>query len=344
MKISKEQLQKALEIVKPGLANKELIEQSTSFAFMDGKVVTYNDEISISHPVEGLEIQGAILADNLYKFLGKIKEDEIELTVEDNEVLLSTEKATAGFTLQTEIKLPLNEELKNKEPWQRLPENFIENIAFVMTASGSSMNEPLLTCVHVNKTGFVEASDSYRIARHTLSKEMPVDTFLIPATSVVEVVKLDPKPTRITRGKGWVHFRNRTGTIISCRIYEDKYKDLSSILQVTGTRVILPEGLDGILAKAMVFSKRDHILEEEIIMIIKNKNLKMKASSDSGWFEEDVDMPDFKGDPIKFVITPYLLKGILKETRTCELARDRVKFEGTDWIYVSVLRDPKEKK
>jgi len=39
MKINKKELKEALEIVKPGLANKEMIEQSTSFAFLKGKVI-----------------------------------------------------------------------------------------------------------------------------------------------------------------------------------------------------------------------------------------------------------------------------------------------------------------
>jgi DNA polymerase III sliding clamp (beta) subunit (PCNA family) len=344
MKINKIRLQEALEIVKPGLANKELIEQSTSFAFMNGKVITYNDEISISHPVEGLELEGAILADNLYKFLGKVKKDDIDLSVEENEIILTTGKAKAGLTLQTEIKLPLDEELNEKGRWQKLPENFINDIAFVMTAAGSNMSQPLLTCVHIHNSGFVEASDSYRFARRQLSAEMPIGSVLIPALSVVEITKLDPKPTRVAEGKGWIHFRNSTGTIISCRIFEDRYKDLSPFLKVEGTRVVFPEGLDEILARAMVFSKRDHMLEEEIVIIIKDKILKMAAKSDSGWFREETDMPNFKGEPIKFVITPYLLKGILSETKVCELTHNRIKFEGTGWIYISILKDIKEKK
>jgi len=77
MNIQKEQLKKALETVKPGLAGKEIIEQSTSFAFMGDRVVTYNDEISISHPVEGLNLTGAIRAEELYQLLSKLKREEI---------------------------------------------------------------------------------------------------------------------------------------------------------------------------------------------------------------------------------------------------------------------------
>jgi hypothetical protein len=71
--MKKTDLIKALEAVKPGLANKEMIEQSTSFAFMEDRVVTYNDEISISHPLKGIPIVGAIKADELYAFLSKVK-------------------------------------------------------------------------------------------------------------------------------------------------------------------------------------------------------------------------------------------------------------------------------
>ena len=55
--MKKNDLVEALEVVKPGLANKDLIEQTTSFAFINGNVVTYNDEISISSPIEDLEIE-----------------------------------------------------------------------------------------------------------------------------------------------------------------------------------------------------------------------------------------------------------------------------------------------
>jgi len=108
LKINKSNLQKALEIVKPGLASKELIEQATSFAFINGCVITYNDEISISHPVDGLELEGAIQAEKLYSILTKLKTDEIEVTINDKEIILQSGKSKIGLTLQSEIKLPLD--------------------------------------------------------------------------------------------------------------------------------------------------------------------------------------------------------------------------------------------
>ena len=90
-------LLKALEIVKPGLASKEIIQQTTSFAFIEGRVVTFNDEISISHPVPDLDIQGAVQADELYKFLKKTKADEI----------IAKQANTIAYELLTHVNCPI---------------------------------------------------------------------------------------------------------------------------------------------------------------------------------------------------------------------------------------------
>jgi len=109
MEIKRTDLIDALAIVKPGLASKEFIEQSTSFAFVAGRVITYNDEISISQPIEGIDFEGAIKADELYQLLSKLKADVIDLSINDAEITIQCGKISAGMTLQEEIKLPLEE-------------------------------------------------------------------------------------------------------------------------------------------------------------------------------------------------------------------------------------------
>lgn len=335
IKIDKAELQTALEIVKPGLASKEKLEQSTSFAFIAGRVVTYNDEISVSHPVPGLDLEGAILAENLYKFLGKVKEKEITCTSTSSEIVLTAGKAKAGLILQSEVTLPLKEELGEAKSWKRLPTDFVKDIKFVMAASSKDSSRPKLTCVHVNQSGYVEASDGLRIAWHELTDKMPIPTFLIPATSVIEVVKLNPNGIAV--GKGWVHFRTKEKTIISCRILAEEFVQTAPLLRLQGTEVFLPAGLDEVLDRATVFSKRDHLLDEEVLITIKNKKLIMEAKSESAWFKEEVDI-NFNSEPLTFSITPYLLKGILSETSACELSDKKIKFKGPKWIYVGLLR------
>lgn len=336
MLIKKKDLQNALEIVKPGLATKEVIEQTTSFAFINGRVVTFNDEISISHPLEGLEIEGALKAEKLYALLGKIKKEEIDISIVKNEVILTSGRATAGLPLQTEIKLPL-EEGKMIGKWKPLPENFIKFMSFAMPSCSKDMSRPVLTCVHVSKEGFIEASDNFRITRCDLKEELPIKDFLIPAASAVDVVKLNP--TKIGEAKGWILFKTEEGTIIKCRIFEDEFPDITPFLKAKGNIVILPKTIEAVLDRAMVFSKSEggHLLDGSVTITLGDNRFKIAAESDSGWFKEEVNIK-YELDPVTFSITPYLLKGILSETLACIITKDKIKFEGENWVYITLLR------
>ena len=216
MKIEKEKLIKALEIVKPGLASKEMIEQSTSFAFMGGRVVTYNDEISISHPVEDMDITGAVKADELYKLLGKLKTKTIQLVIKNNEIRLKSGKALAGITLQEEIQLPL-EELGDFGEWFPVPALLMEALHFCMFSASVDMSRPVLTCVHVSDSGFVESCNNFRLTRYELGEESPVGDFLIPVSSVKSLVKYSI--TQLASGQGWIHFKSKDDTIFRLEMY-----------------------------------------------------------------------------------------------------------------------------
>ena len=335
MKINKVDLQNALERVKPGLANKELIQQSTSFAFLNGCVATYNDEISISHSVAGLEITGAVQATELYQLLKKLKQDELELTVTENEILLTSGKTKAGLTLQTEIKLPLSE-VERKSKWKTLPEGFKDALRFAVSPCSKDMSKPVLTCVHVNAEGFIEGCDNYRVARWTLEAEFPTGTFLIPQSSVLELLKLDP--VKVALDGGWVHFITDDKTTMSCRVIDDRFPNTEKLLGVSGAEITLPEGISDVLDKASVFSKRDTALDEAVTIILEKKKVRIESKSETGWFKEEVPNDSYKGESLKFDITPSLLKGILQETSVFEHCGRTLKFQGTNWCYVVSLR------
>ena len=336
--MKKQHLLTALETVKPGLAAKEMIEQSTSFAFMNGRVVTYNDEISVSHPVKDLEIEGAIQAEELHKLLTRLKEDEIEVKIKGGELLLKSGKTEAGLTLQKEITLPL-EEIGKTGKWKDLPEDFLSYVRRAMATCSNDMSRPVLTCVHVSKEGVIEGSDSFRITRCRLEEEMPVEEFLLPASAAIQVIRI--KPTKIATGDGWIHFKTEEDTILSCRVFEDEFPDTAPFLKVEGMEIVLPKQIDEILDRAAVFAKRDHFLDEIVTITIGDNHILVSSKSDAGWFKEPARMR-YSDKPITFSITPYLLQDILKETNVCVMCEDRLKFEGAGWEHITTLRENAE--
>lgn len=336
MKINKSDLLTALETVKPGLASKETtIEQSTSFAFMSDKVVTYNDEISISHPVQGLEITGAVNANELYTLLSKLKKEEIEIEVNESELLLHCGRAKAGLTFQSEIKLPLDD-MGSVGKWKKIPEDLLHAMSFAMGSTVKDSTQPVLMCVHVNKEGFVEASDSFRISK-IMIESLPINTFLIPSTSVGKIIKLNP--IKIAEGDGWVHFKTEEETVISCRTFaDDTFPDTTPFLKVKGKQITLPERTKDILDRATVFCKGDGLNGESVEITLQENVFHVKSQSESGWFEEECKMK-YAGEPIEFSISPSMLKDILVETLTCSISENSLKFEGDNWIYVTALKN-----
>lgn len=334
MKIQKSNLVQALEKVRPGLSSKELIQQSTSFAFLDGCVVTYNDEISISHPVEGLEITGAVQATELYQLLKKLKQEEITLEVSENEILITSGKTKAGLTLQTEIKLPLSE-VERKSKWKTLPEGFKDALKFVYTSCSRDMSKPVLTCVHVSEKGFVEACDNYRVARWNLGAEFPTGTFLIPQSSVVELLKLEP--VKVALDGGWVHFVTEDKTTMSCRVIDDNFPNTEKLLGVSGAEIVLPDGITEVLDRAGIFAKRESSLDEDIVIGLEKGKVRVESKSETGWFKEELDS-DYNSEPLRFDVTPSLLKNILTDTNKFEHCDRTLKFQGNSWVYVVSLR------
>lgn len=336
MKINKSELQEALAKVKPGLASKDLIEQATSFAFMDGRVVTYNDEISISHPVQDLDISGAVKAEALYSFLGKLKKDEIFINKDDNQVIIQAGKAKAGLILEQEIKLPVQEIGEIKE-WKPLPEGIVQGLKFCYPSCSTDMSNPILTCVYVNGDK-VQSTDSFQITEYKIKDKIPVPAFLIPSTVVRELIKYDVK--EIAEGDGWMHFRTEEGTIFSCRVFGGDFPDVSKFLKVKGMDIRFPKTIIGALEKAQIFSKNQLNVDYlEIVHVeITEGNITISTKGEFGWFEEKARI-QYSGAPIKFSTGVGFLMNLLKsmDTPECTLGENQIQFKDTQWTHVLAI-------
>jgi len=339
MKIDKNKLIAILDIVRPGLSKKDIIEQTDSFAFMDGFVVTYNDEISVRFPIEGLDIRGVVKATEFYNILKKMNKDEVDLSITGSEIIVKAGRAKAGITLQTDMKLPLDE-ISTKGGWHDVDgKELLKALEFVMFSCSRDMSKPILTCVHVRKDGCVESSDNFRLTRYNMGMEMPVPDFLIPHNSVHALLQYNV--LQIRHGHGWIHFKCDDGSVFSCRIFEDAFPDIDNFLELKGKAVMLPKTLKEILDKASVFSKRDHFLDEFVIITMKDNRFSIRAEAENGWFEEQTNMK-YKDTPYSFSVNPTFLGSIYSRLTKCIVGKNRMKFSGKKWDHVVVLMASEE--
>ena len=329
-----QELLNVLEKVRPGLANKDMIEQATSFAFMDDKVVTFNDEISISHKLTGMNLTGAVKAEELYKFLAKVKTEEIELTTVENEIRIKSGKAKVGLTIESEIKLPLSE-LGEITKWSKLPEDFLSSLEIVRFCCSKDMSRPILTCVNIRKDGVMEACDNYRAIRFQMKSKCPL-TFLLPASSANTLVGY--QVSMIAASPGWVHFADKEKALIfSCRVYSEEYNNLDAnfILNDSIPFTFPKESLD-ILDRAQIFSKGDIFIDQQVQVAVEGKRLFFRVKKAGSWFEEWIKVTDIP--PFATSVHPQFLQDILKLNSTCEIAPGKMmKFTGENWQHVAAM-------
>ena len=341
--VNREEMLKALSAVQPGLAIKELVAQSTSFVFVNGNVVTYNDEVSVRHPLKDMAatIEGAVLAEGMLGILNRIKKDTVTIQQMDKEVLVKGGNYRAGLPLQTEVKLPLKE-MGEVKKWYPLPPLFFKALKFVLFSTSADMSHPILTCVYIDpKRGLAEASDRYRAARFGYGATLEgLGGFLMPASSVKQVLEYDMKEVgRTSEGDGWIHFRSEEGTIFSARIYDGDFPDTDPLYTATaGVTIPFPKNIAEIVDRAVILSKKDKKGTESIEVAVSPGRMSFSTAGISGWSEELLKCP-YKGAPVSFLIDPTFFQDLVElGTRKCQVAERLVKFQGEGWDHVVALK------
>jgi len=334
MKTNRQKLLSTLALVKAGLASKEMIEQSTSFVFADGRVFTYNDEIALSHPID-LKLEGAVSASELLGLLSKAKDDELDLEVSAEGLLVAGKKFKAQIKLAAEITLPLGE-VQIPDAFLPLPKEFAAAVKFCLFSASSDMTKPALTCIHAT-IDRVESCDNFRLTvRYFDEKKYFPEPLLIPLNAAKELAGFAPIEYAVKGG--WIHFRTADDTLFSCRTYADlKYPDLWAFMELAeGGELKFPSDMREMLGRAGVFSASKIKTDERVRIGVSEGKLTIKGEGDAGRFEESSRVR-YAGEPTHFYIAPQFLASVLELTDEALVGADRLKFEGDDFVHVVSL-------
>jgi len=333
MIIERKTFKEILETVKYGLAGKEeSLIGSTSFYFTEGKVHTFNDSVSVSAPIPEIDFEGEVNATELLGFVSKTVGKEITVTVEGNTLTLLSGKAKAELALKTESTLPIDS-IGEISKWKPLDAEFLQGISFVKHACGSDFTRPILTCVHVAET-FIEGTDGFRVAFVEMKNKIPVGTFLLPATVVPYIVSI--KPTHISLGKAWVHFKTENNVVLSCRIFEDTFVNTTPFRKYEGKDIVFPDNILEILNRAIIFNESAVGMQTYVTIAITNSKITVSSKSNTGRFEEKAKIA-YKGEDVTFMIIVSLLQEIVKETKVGKYTGRLLVFSFGSTIYSTIL-------
>lgn len=337
MKVKREQLQHALEMVSPGLSTKETVDQSNNFCFKDGKVFTYDDETAciMDSPIN---ITGSVPAEPLRQLLGKLKEKDLEITIENGKFKIKGKGQHANINMESKIELPI-ENLEIPKKWNPLPAKFAEALRQVSRCAGRNENEFNLTCVHLHKK-WIEAFDTYQFARYKIKLGLTTNT-LVRQVSIKHLINLEM--SEFAETDQWLHFRNGAGLIFACRRFTDKYDDLEDIASVSGKKIQLPKGLVDATDLAQIFSvKTDK--DNNVRVDLKPGWIKVKGEGMHGEYQGRRKLK-YSGEPLSFLVHPEMLIQLIKDHTECEICTGKIKAlkaELGNFMFVTSLTDPQE--
>lgn len=326
MKMNKTELMNILQKVKPGLAKRDIIEQFTHFIFSGTEVITYNDEICISHPLE-TDFVCSAKSDEFFKAISSVETEEVEVTLNEGKLCISSENAR-GHLLTTpeeddaeQLITALDiDSIKNQ--WQSLPSDFIRGISLCMFSASKDLTKGVHTCVFA-EGDLLSSSDGIRVSVYVMDGEI-TPKVLIPASNVAELVKFDVKKYFIS--ESWAHFQTENGVIFSSRIMEGNYPALHAYLEISGEQVKLPAKLKN-LVESITFMVDGKVELDRFmdIYISPNKILCKAVKKNIGEFEKEMEF-ESGIEELHLVINPGFLIQVLEKATTMTVGENAVLF------------------
>lgn len=333
--INREDFLRQLESVQAGLSKREILEQSDCFIFRDEEVFTYNDDISCRGPT-GLDsrIEGAVKGQKLLEALREYPDKEVGVSQDDGAFILKGKaKRRTKIRMEKEINLPIDQ-VEEAKKWIKLPDDFCDAVQVVHTCAAIGGGKIHLTCVHIHPK-WMEACDNFQICRWKIRTGIE-ESILIKQDSIKHVATLGM--TEMSVVKGWVHFRNGSGVVFSCRKTEDTYDfdDVTTIIKkARGVTAALPKGLIEAAKRAQIFSLEDPKFNR-VRVDLQQGQVIISGEGSSGEHQEG-GKTSYSGQPFAFRISPVLLMKIVKEFPEVELNEKLLRAGGDKFVYVACL-------
>jgi len=335
MQVNREELLNQLQSVEPGLSKREVIEQSSCFVFQGGRVMTYNDEIACTYECS-LDIEGAVEAKPLLALLSKLNEQVVDISISPKgEFLVKGKNKRAGIRIEQEVLLPIGLVEKPKK-WTVLPSDFTEAVSIVKECAGKDETQFALTCVHIHPD-WIEACDRYQSARYT-TKTNVRRPILVRKDSIQFIDALGME--ELSETKHWIHFQNKSGLVVSCRRWLEKYPDLTEHYKVKGSAITFPKGLSEAAEKAEVFTF-ESLEENHVTINLQPGKLQLTGRGVSGYYQERKTVK-YNGPSFSFTIAPLLLGDLVKKHNKCLLSKGTLKVSTGKYTYISVLQVAKK--
>lgn len=328
-----------LKKIKPGIADKGIVESMQYIYFSGSNVVTYNDKISILHPFKTKFKNIFVKADDFFRIIDKSKSNKIKMTEKGNFLNVRSPNMNVNLTTILDEEIidrigMISKSLKGPK-WKKLPDDFLSSAALCAFAASKQESELTTSCVYINGSKCM-ATDNDRFASANMTGKM--ESMFIKASQLPNLVSIEPIVYAIT--SSWLHFKNKDNCVFSIRRVDGMFPDFSGVIDFEGTTIKLSneilEGTD--LAKIFIDK-----LEPVVTVKISKGRCIVSIKSDGGTSQHRSKV-DYNGKPIVFTLNPDFLKEMLARSTVITLDNkfSRAKLVTDNFIMITSLLPPGE--
>ena len=330
--MKKSEILNVLNLVKPGIASKDIIESMTYFYLNKDKIVTYNDLISVQHPFD-IQVKCFVKAKQFHDALTKIKEDELQISLNKGKLNIKAKGTNVNFATIKDKEIANRIKKVNKSledvKWKKLPEDFVTALMMCSFCTSKNESEGVATCVFVDGDK-VKSTNNAQIAMTKLPKK--IDNMFIKSSAIKDLKALEPIEYVIT--KSWIHFKNKDKCIFSIRTIKGKFPNIEKIFKkVKADSIPLPEEIKSGLDIASIFVDTDL---PTVTVVCKDKKCIVRVESESGEATYEADM-NYKGKEVKFKIQPAFLLQMLEHDTNIKVNKSIAMIESENFKIATAL-------
>lgn len=317
-----EDLKQALDLIRPAVADKSIVEGMTHFIFgqdQDQWVAGYDDEMCalvILDDVRDLDL--SVEAGRFYKLLSA-GGDACSLVVEKDQLKVTSGQREAGLNYMEpgEVRKMVDGVLDDAEgDVYPMPKGFVEALALCSFYASKDMTLSDITGVRVKGTTML-STDKLRISRFDLEDDVEESelNFMVPATSAIKLLRYQDWLTHFQVTQKWLHMESKDGAVaVSIRLmsgdFPDQIMDYFPKKKEQGFE--LPKEIVDALDASMLFLEDKFLSDKEIKMSLQDGELTVSVQNQSaGWFTERVGVEGAKGE-FDIVTNPVFMKEILR--------------------------------
>lgn len=331
MKIDRNELQKKLLAVSPGLTSNKDPVQGDCIIIRRGRFYTFNGEVACSI-ISGLsaDINCAVKADGLMGLSKKLTESELDFTYTNGQIILAGKGRKYKLNTEAEVFLPVDT-VEVPKDWVKLADGWANAVDTAARCTDKKSDDFARKCVHVHPD-WIEASDNNKMTRWSI-KTFVKKGVLVRGTTLAEIV-----PLGMTKGcetPSWLHFHNPFGLRISVRKWalEVPYPDLGDFLEVRGERIVFPKGIANSASRVgLMLDEKDG----SVRMALTENQLLVTATGVQGEGEEEVEIV-YDGRPLAFLIPPKLIAELVENHTECEVSEVSLRVDGGTYLYLTSL-------